>query len=68
MWSSDRRAGGGHDIDPLFGSMKDVEAPTAGVHEPGMTLVMDLVVNHTSDEHAWFVASRSSSASPKRDR
>lgn len=39
----------------------------AGLHERGMKLVMDLVVNHTSDEHPWFVESRSSKDNPKRD-
>lgn len=55
------------DIDPMFGSMADVEQLIAGVHARGMRLVMDLVVNHTSDEHPWFVESRSSVDSPKRD-
>lgn len=55
-----------HDIDPLFGSLADLDAIIAGVHDRGMKLVMDLVVNHTSDEHQWFVESRDP-ASPKRD-
>ena len=55
------------DIEPMFGTLADVEELIAGVHERGMKLVMDLVVNHTSDEHAWFVESRSSVDSPKRD-
>lgn len=54
------------DIDPTFGSLADIDALIAGLHERGMKLVMDLVVNHTSDEHAWFVESRDP-ASPKRD-
>ncbi|MFI7063093.1 alpha-glucosidase [Kribbella sp. NPDC050124] len=54
-------------IDPVFGSLADFDALLAGVHERGMKLVMDLVVNHTSDEHAWFVESRSSLDNPKRD-
>lgn len=54
------------DVDPLFGSLADLDALIAGLHERGMKLVMDLVVNHTSDEHAWFVESRDVS-SPKRD-
>ncbi len=54
------------DIDPTFGSLADVDALIAGLHERGMKLVMDLVVNHTSDEHPWFVESRDP-ASPKRD-
>jgi oligo-1,6-glucosidase len=55
------------DIDSTFGSLADFDALLAAVHERGMKLVMDLVVNHTSDEHAWFVESRASVSSPKRD-
>ena len=54
------------DIDPLFGSLADVDELIAALHRRGMKLVMDLVVNHTSDEHPWFVESRDP-ASPKRD-
>ncbi|MEU1026135.1 alpha-glucosidase [Streptomyces sp. NPDC005900] len=46
------------DIDPLFGTLADFDRLLAAVHERGMKLVMDLVVNHTSDEHPWFTASR----------
>ena len=53
-------------IDPMFGTLADVDELTEAVHARGMKLVMDLVVNHTSDEHAWFVESRDP-ASPKRD-
>ena len=55
------------DIDPTFGTLADFDAVLAGVHERGMKLVMDLVVNHTSDEHPWFVASRAGRDDPKRD-
>jgi oligo-1,6-glucosidase len=55
------------DIDPTFGSLDQFDALLAAVHERGMKLVMDLVVNHTSDEHPWFVESRSSKDNPKRD-
>jgi oligo-1,6-glucosidase len=55
------------DIDPLFGTLDDIGAVIAGLHSRGMRLVMDLVVNHTSDEHPWFVESRSSRDNPKRD-
>ncbi len=55
------------DIMPEFGTMRDWEALRDGLHNRGMKLVMDLVVNHTSDEHPWFVESRSSTASPYRD-
>src|ERR1044071_9773113 len=54
-------------IDPVFGTLADFDALLAAVHERGIKLVMDLVVNHTSDEHPWFVASRSSRDDPKRD-
>ncbi|WP_100351185.1 alpha-glucosidase [Luteimicrobium subarcticum] len=55
------------DVDPLFGSLDDLDGLIADLHRRGMKLVMDLVVNHTSDEHPWFVQSRASSASSKRD-
>jgi len=55
------------DIDPLFGTLAEFDVLLAKIHERGMKLVMDLVVNHTSDEHPWFVESRSSRVSPKRD-
>lgn len=55
------------DVDPMFGTLADLDELIAGVHERGMKLVMDLVVNHTSDEHPWFVESRSGVGSPKRD-
>ncbi|HET9873682.1 MAG TPA: alpha-glucosidase [Propionibacteriaceae bacterium] len=55
------------DIDPIFGSLAEFDTLLAAVHVHGMKLVMDLVVNHTSDEHPWFVEARSSVTSPKRD-
>ena len=55
------------DIEPAFGTLADFDALLAGVHERGMKLIMDLVVNHTSDEHPWFVESRASRDNPKRD-
>ncbi len=55
------------DVDPLFGSLADLDALIAGLHQRGIKLLMDLVVNHTSDEHPWFVESRSSLAAAKRD-
>jgi len=54
------------DIDPLFGTLAELEDLIAALHERDIKLVMDLVVNHTSDEHPWFVAARDP-ASPKRD-
>ncbi|AST94437.1 glucohydrolase [Sutcliffiella cohnii] len=50
-----------------FGTMKDWEDLLAGLHSRGMKLMMDLVVNHTSDEHKWFVESRKSKDNPYRD-
>jgi oligo-1,6-glucosidase len=55
------------DIDPLFGSLAQLDELIAELHRRGMRLLMDLVVNHTSDEHPWFVESRSGPQSPKRD-
>ncbi|MGZ4750821.1 MAG: glycoside hydrolase family 13 protein [Oryzihumus sp.] len=54
-------------IDPTFGTLADFDELLAQVHARGMKLVMDLVVNHTSDEHPWFVESRSSTDNPTRD-
>lgn len=51
----------------VFGTMEDFDRLLAEIHEKGMKLVMDLVVNHTSDEHAWFVKSRRSLDNPYRD-
>ncbi|MDW8318106.1 MAG: alpha-glucosidase [Anaerolineae bacterium] len=56
-----------HDIMPEFGTLADWEELLAGLHARGIRLVMDLVVNHTSDEHPWFVQSRQSKDNPYRD-
>lgn len=50
-----------------FGTMEDFDALLQGMHERGLKLVMDLVVNHTSDEHPWFKESRKSRDNPYRD-
>ncbi|SFK41144.1 glycoside hydrolase family 13 protein [Geodermatophilus ruber] len=55
------------DVDPLFGDLTQLDQLIAALHERGMKLVMDLVVNHTSDAHPWFLESRASRTSPKRD-
>ncbi len=50
-----------------FGTMADFDSLLAGIRERGMRLIIDLVVNHTSDEHAWFVESRQSRDNAHRD-
>ncbi len=50
-----------------FGTMDDWDELLAGLHARGIKLLMDLVVNHTSDEHRWFVESRKSKDNPYRD-
>lgn len=54
-------------IMPEFGSMSDFYAMLAGMHVRGIRLMMDLVVNHTSDEHPWFVQARSSRSNHYHD-
>ncbi len=54
-------------IDPTFGTLADFDELLARAHERGIRIVMDLVVNHTSDEHPWFVESRAATDNPKRD-
>ncbi|MFI8707732.1 alpha-glucosidase [Bacillus sp. NPDC077411] len=55
------------DIMDEFGTMADFDELLAEVHKRDMKLIIDLVINHTSDEHPWFIESRSSKDNPKRD-
>ena len=55
------------DIHPMFGSMDDFDRLLAEAHSRGLKLILDLVPNHTSDQHPWFIESRSSRDNPKRD-
>jgi oligo-1,6-glucosidase len=56
-----------HEIMDEFGTMEDFDELLEESHKRNIKIVMDLVVNHTSDEHEWFIESRSSKDSPKRD-
>lgn len=55
------------DIMDEFGTMEDFDELLEEVHKREMKLILDLVINHTSDEHPWFIESRSSKDNPKRD-
>ena len=54
------------DIDPVFGSLADMDELIERAHERGLKVLLDWVPNHTSDQHPWFLASRSSRDDPKR--
>lgn len=56
-----------YQIDPLFGTLEQYERLLKEAHLKHIQVIMDLVVNHTSDQHAWFQESRSSRDNPKRD-
>jgi alpha-glucosidase len=54
-------------VDPRFGTMEDFENLIGALHNSGIRLILDLVPNHTSDQHAWFMESRASPNNPKAD-
>jgi alpha-glucosidase len=54
-------------IDRIFGTIEDFDLLLAEVHRRGLRLILDFVPNHTSDQHPWFLESRSSRVNPKRD-
>jgi oligo-1,6-glucosidase len=55
------------DIHEPYGTVEDCDRLIKEVHDRGMRIIFDLVINHTSDQHKWFQESRSSKTNPKRD-
>jgi len=55
------------DIDPIFGTLADMDALIEAVHARGIKIILDYVPAHTSDQHPWFIESRASRDNPKRD-
>lgn len=55
------------DVDPIFGTLEDFDRLLKEAHALGLKVLIDLVPNHTSDQHPWFLESRSSRDNPKRD-
>jgi alpha-glucosidase len=56
------------DVHPMFGTLSDFDELLEEAHRRHLKVIVDYVPNHTSDEHPWFVESRSSRNNPKRDR
>ncbi len=54
-------------VDPIFGDLADFDQLLRAIHERGLKLILDFVPNHTSNQHPWFLESRSSLTNPKRD-
>ncbi len=56
-----------YNIDPIYGTLDDFKALLQAAHQRGIRVIMDLVINHTSDQHPWFQAARADRNSPYRD-
>ena len=54
-------------VDPLFGTLADFDALIARAHELGLKIMIDQVLSHSSDQHPWFIESRSNRTNPKAD-
>jgi len=55
------------DVDPMFGTLSDFDGLIAEAHRLGLKVMIDLVMSHSSDQHSWFIESRSSRYNPKAD-
>jgi alpha-glucosidase len=55
------------DVDPRFGTLAEFDALIADAHRLGLRVILDYIPNHTSDQHPWFVESKSARTSPRRD-
>lgn len=56
-----------NDIDPIFGNLADFDEMIEAAHGLGLKIMIDLVLSHTSDQHSWFIESRSDKTNPKND-